>query len=262
MDGFLESQLKSAQLFESTEKTSEALVKVLKQACSRNRAIEKRQLWEQKSREDHGSATSISLKSRDGEVHSIAKVPSGAAVTHNDVNKFEQDRQKNADTKEDAQLNRFCDGQDNAWRPDSFFTDTLGDEDIPPWPMRPNELFTNPHLCMRIMAAQTEKKRQKKLEKRLKGDDKKGKKARKAKKDKKSGKKTKKGKKEKKPKKEKKEKAGKRRKQEKEESDDSDGEEEAKENASSGSSDSPCKEAAAPCLQGGPSSSDEAASSP
>merc|ERR1712113_496751 len=78
-----------------------------------------------------------------------------------------EERAKMADSKEDVQLERFCDGNDSAWRPDSFFTETCGEEEVPPWPIRPTELFTNPSIVMRIMAQQMEKKKQKKKEKKL-----------------------------------------------------------------------------------------------
>merc|ERR1712217_45196 len=128
--------------------------------------------WEQKDREDHGSATSISLKSRDGEVRrSIATIPRGAEVTRNNVNKFAEERAKNADGKEDTQLERFCNGNDHAWRPDTFFTEVCGEDDVPPWPIRPTELFTNPHIVMKIMAQQMEQKKQKKKEKKMKKEE-------------------------------------------------------------------------------------------
>merc|ERR1712190_454949 len=83
-----------------------------------------------------------------------------------DVNKYEQERLKNAETKEDTQLGRFCDGNDHAWRPDTFFTETCGEADAPPWPVRPSELFANPQICMKIAAATFEKKEQLRKEKK------------------------------------------------------------------------------------------------
>merc|ERR1712187_716775 len=101
-----------------------------------------------------------------------------AKVTENNVNKYEEERARNAETKEDTQLNRFCDGNDHAWRPDTFFTEACGKEEVPPWPVRPSELFANPQICMRIMAATFEKKEQKRKEKKQlkKGDKEKTKK--------------------------------------------------------------------------------------
>merc|ERR1711879_57457 len=101
-------------------------------------------LWEQRDKEDHGSRTSISVRTNDGEVRIINTLPKDAKVTGNNVNKYEEERAKNAETKEDTQLNRFCDGNDHAWRPDTFFTDACGEEEVPPWPVRPSELFANP----------------------------------------------------------------------------------------------------------------------
>merc|ERR1712203_508649 len=94
------------------------------------------------------------------------------------VNKYAQERAKMADSKEDVQLGRFCDGNDHAWRPDTFFTETCGEGDAPPWPVRPSELFANPQICMKIMAATFEKKEQRRKEKKQqkKGDEKKKKK--------------------------------------------------------------------------------------
>merc|ERR1712039_357039 len=115
----------------------------------------------------------------------------GASVTGNNVNKYAEERAKMADSKEDVQLERFCDGNDAAWRPDTFFTETCGEDDVPPWPIRPTELFTNPSIVMRIMAQQMEKKKQKKKEKKLQKEEQKRRKGAK-----KSAKKDKKGKKE------------------------------------------------------------------
>merc|ERR1712032_809326 len=135
----------------NSERNASALVNVLKQVCSRNKTIDKRKLWEQKDREDHGSRSTISVRTTDGELRIINIVPRDAEVTDNNVNKYEEERAKNANSKEDIQLHRFCDGKDHAWRPDTFFTETCGEEDVPPWPVRPSELFANPQICMRIM---------------------------------------------------------------------------------------------------------------
>jgi len=120
MDGITAEQIRSGQLWEATERKNSALVQVLKQVCSRNKALERQQLWQQKDREDHGSRSCITLKSRDGEVRSITRVPAGAKVTDNNTNKYARERAKLADQKEDCQLERFCDGNDSAWRPDTF----------------------------------------------------------------------------------------------------------------------------------------------
>lgn len=156
----------SMDVFENSEQKSEALVHVLKQVCSRNKATEKKDLWDQKRREDKGSATSISLKSNTGVIKNIAVIPKGAEVTANSVNKYEEERKRNTEQKEDVNLRRFCNGKDNAWRPDSFFTEACGEDEVPPWPVRPGEIFSNPALCMRIMAHQLEQKEKRKLEKR------------------------------------------------------------------------------------------------
>merc|ERR1711974_193223 len=76
------------------------------------------------------------------------------------------ERARHADGKEDTQLERFCDGNDAAWRPDTFFTEVCGQDDVPPWPIRPTELFTNPHIVMKIMAQQMEEKKARKREKK------------------------------------------------------------------------------------------------
>merc|ERR1712060_203705 len=156
------------QLWETTERKNTALVQVLKQECARNKAVEKQQLWEQRDREDHGSASSISIKTRDGEVRNIPAVPKGAEVTSNSVNKYAAERARHADGKEDVQLERFCNGNDSAWRPDTFFTEVCGQDDVPPWPIRPTELFTNPHIVMKIMAQQMEEKQLRKRDKQVK----------------------------------------------------------------------------------------------
>lgn len=165
-DRLVEQQIKSAQQFDDTDKSNEVLVNVLKQACARNRALEKQELWAQKKKEDHGSATAVSLKSNAGDVRITTRLPNGAEVTDNCTNKYEEERMRNSLSKEDVLLGRFCDGQDNAWRPDSFFTDEIGGDDIPPWPVRPTEVFTNPHLCARIMHQKTRLKKQKKADKK------------------------------------------------------------------------------------------------
>merc|ERR1712029_630363 len=112
--------------------------------------------------------------------------------TDNNVNRYAQERERNADAKEDVQLNRFCNGNDTAWRPDTFFTGVCGGDDVPPWPIRPTELFTNPHLMMRIVGEQIEKKKQKKKDKKSKKDAKDKKSKKEKKKEKKSKKKSKK----------------------------------------------------------------------
>merc|ERR1712232_337195 len=133
-------------------------------------------LWDQKSREDHGSATTLSLKSNTGVIKNVAVIPKGADVTANAVNKYEDERKRLADQKEDMALRRFCNGKDNAWRPDNFFSEACGQEEVPPWPVRPNEIFSNPALCMRIMAHQLEQKEKRKQEKRAKKAEEMGKK--------------------------------------------------------------------------------------
>jgi len=186
-------QERSAKLWETQERQNGPLVQVLKQACSRNKAEEKRDLWEAKDVEDFGNRTTISLKSNVGEVKSITRVPLGAEVTSNEFNKYEEERMRRAGAKEDALLRRFCDGNDAAWRPDTFFTETCGTGDVPPWPIRPSELFTNPSILMRIAAERLEKKKAKKLAKKMSKVEKK--RAKKAKKDaKKAAKKLKKSK--------------------------------------------------------------------
>eukprot|EP00927_Polykrikos_kofoidii_P067390 TRINITY_DN62881_c0_g1_i1.p1 TRINITY_DN62881_c0_g1~~TRINITY_DN62881_c0_g1_i1.p1 ORF type:complete len:405 (+),score=126.88 TRINITY_DN62881_c0_g1_i1:40-1215(+) len=155
-------------IFENTDERGEALVNVLKQACSRNKAIEKQEMRHQKKKEDFGSATSVTLKSNDGEVTNVTKVPQGANVTNNAVNQYEAERIRNAELKENTQLHRFCNGKDDAWRPDFFFTDTCGQADIPPWPIRPAEVFSNPSLCVRIMAHQLERRKLRKQAKKQK----------------------------------------------------------------------------------------------
>lgn len=219
-DRLAEQQIKSAQQFDATDKTNEVLVNTLKQACSRNRALEKQELWAQKKKEDHGSATAVSLKSNAGEVRVTTRLPTGAEVTDNSTNKYEEERMRNSMSKEDVLLGRFCDGQDNAWRPDSFFSEEIGGDDIPPWPVRPTELFTNPHLCARIMHQRMLLKKQKKAEKKAAKEMDPSKKViekKKKKKDKKKGKKEKKkGKKEKKNKKDNKGKTSKKEKKDSE----------------------------------------------
>merc|ERR1712187_608868 len=128
--------------------------------------MRKKQLWEQRDREDRGSRHSISIKTADGEVRNITTLPKDAKVTSNSTNMWAEERAKNANTKEDLQLERFCDGNNHAWRPDTFFTETCGEADAPPWPVRPSELFANPQICMKIMAATFEKKEQRKKEKK------------------------------------------------------------------------------------------------
>merc|ERR1712137_691080 len=103
MDGVTAGQIRSAQLWETVERKNSALVQTLKQACSRNKAMEKRKMWEEQHKQDHGSDTRMSLKTADGEIRTIVKVPQGANVTKNNVNRFEEERERNADRKEDVQ---------------------------------------------------------------------------------------------------------------------------------------------------------------
>lgn len=182
MDGVTAGQIRSAQLWETVERKNSALVQVLKQTCSRNKAVQKQDCWEAKDVQDHGSINTISLKTAAGEFKQFGKIPEGATVTENNINRYAEERERNADAKEDVQLNRFCNGNDTAWRPDTFFTDVCGGDEIPPWPIRPTELFTNPHLMMRIMAEQMERRKQKKQEKKERKE--KGKKSKKDKKEK------------------------------------------------------------------------------
>lgn len=156
------------------EPRNEALTNALKQACSRNKALEKKQLWDERERQDRGSKSQLSLRSRDGGVvRNVTVVPRGAFVTANSVNHYEAHRSRNKEGKEDCQLSRFCDGKDSAWRPDSFFMEACDSNEAPPWPVRPHELFTNPALIKRAkeqMEAKgkerTEKKKNKKEQKK------------------------------------------------------------------------------------------------
>merc|ERR1711977_295563 len=107
-------------------------------------------------------------KSNTGVIKNVTVIPKGAEVTANAVNKYDDERRRMAEEKEDMALRRFCNGKDNAWRPDSFFSETCGEEEVPPWPVRPTEIFSNPALCMRIMAHQLEQKEKRKQEKRAK----------------------------------------------------------------------------------------------
>merc|ERR1712194_890454 len=109
----------------------------------------------------------VSVKTAKGDIRTITKVPKGANVTLHGVNKYEEERLRNMENKENTQLNKFCDGNDTTWRPEHFFTETCGDDDVPPWPIRPTELFTNPHLMMKIMGQQMEKKKAQKEKKKL-----------------------------------------------------------------------------------------------
>lgn len=152
------------------------LLATLKQALSRNKAIEKKQLWQQRQKEDHGSRTSLTLKSRHGEVKTIVKLPDDAEVTSTSVNGFELERAKNAAQKEDRSLARFCSGHDAAWRPDHFFADVLGENDVP-WPIRPTDLFLKPEMVDRILdTRQAKRELSKKLAKEAKEAKKKSKK--------------------------------------------------------------------------------------
>merc|ERR1712139_643098 len=158
-----------------------------RQAQSHNKALEKQQLWKQKEVEDRGSRHSLSLKSNDGEVRrTVTKLPASAQVSSNDENLFEEERKRNAKKKGNAQLDRFCDGQDSAWRPDNFFFEMLEEPDLP-WGCRPAEVFNNPTLLSRLMAAYKARKTEK-AEKKKKKEEKKEKKDKKDKKDKKAGK--------------------------------------------------------------------------
>eukprot|EP00403_Amphidinium_massartii_P009127 CAMPEP_0178427204 /NCGR_PEP_ID=MMETSP0689_2-20121128/29622_1 /TAXON_ID=160604 /ORGANISM="Amphidinium massartii, Strain CS-259" /LENGTH=279 /DNA_ID=CAMNT_0020048899 /DNA_START=36 /DNA_END=872 /DNA_ORIENTATION=+ len=178
----------------------------LKQALSRNKAGQKKDMWEMRAVEEKPEENfAWSLKNADGELLAVVpKLPETAKVTANDANKYEQERLKRANEKEDAQLGKYCDGKNNAWRPDSFFEESLGEKDVP-WPMRPTDFYNNPNLVSRVVQAyeesrRLERKKKKEAEKQSKKKDKKEKK--KKKKDKKKSKKDKKEKKEKKIKKE------------------------------------------------------------
>mmetsp|Transcript_92581 Transcript_92581/g.145304 ORF Transcript_92581/g.145304 Transcript_92581/m.145304 type:complete len:296 (-) Transcript_92581:34-921(-) len=157
---------------------------VLKQALSRNKAHEKRDLWKQKKQEDCGSQFALTLKSNDGQVRSVALVPEGAQVSDNNVNLYEEERRRMSGKKEDKLLDRLCDGQDVAWRPDSFF-EALGDQDVP-WSMRPTDLFANRSMVERIVCAYEASRGLSKKEKKKKKDKQKDKKSKKKEKRKRS----------------------------------------------------------------------------
>jgi len=169
-----------------------ALNGALQQALSRNKALEKQQLWAQKRREDHGAPNFLTLRSRDGDVvRTVAKVPADAEVTTNEVNIFEAERRKHAAAKEDTTLSRLCSGQDESWKPDSFFSESLGDKDLP-WSVRPSELLGNPAMVQRIVDAYVASRKRHKREKKERKKGKKQKKKEKKKKERKTMKKMKK----------------------------------------------------------------------
>lgn len=141
-----------------------SLKAVLAQALSRNKAIEKKLLWEQKHREDHGSANTMSLKSRDGEVRTVTILPKDALVSPNHVDVYELERQRSAEDKENALLTRVCDGRD-VWHAGNLLTQ---DKEVP---RRPADLFTNPAFLQRVVAAY-EKKRLAKAKKKEKKKEK------------------------------------------------------------------------------------------
>merc|ERR1711920_971736 len=62
------------------------------------------------------------------------------------------ERQRNAARKEDRLLERLSDGTDHAWHADSFFSESLGDDDLP-WSVRPNDIMSSPAMLQRIVEA-------------------------------------------------------------------------------------------------------------
>lgn len=184
-----------------------ALESVLGQALSRNKAHEKVDLWKEREIQDKGSRCTISLKSRKGDVvRQVTKIPEGAKVTSNVINKFDVEREANASKKEDVLLERIANGKDPAWRPEQFYSELKGAKGkVDMMKLRPQDfLRMDPSFVQKVVAAyKAERKAEKKRKKKKK--KKKEKKKLKEGKEGKEGKKTK-EKKEKKEKKQKKEK--------------------------------------------------------
>merc|ERR1712129_434371 len=119
-----------------------------------------------------------------GVVRTVPVISDSAEVSRNGINNYEAERRKMAEQKEDRCLERLCDGKDASWRPDNFFSDALGEDDLP-WPMRPTDFFANPVMVHRVVNAyEASRNMSKKEKKKLKKKDK-GKKKKKGKKDKK-----------------------------------------------------------------------------
>lgn len=164
----------------------------LLQALSRNKGLERQEMWKMRREEDKGSKHKLSLKSNKGDVLSLAIVPQNASVTKNGINKYDKERAKIAAQKETNFLNRMCDGHNHTWRPDAFFSQELGKRDVP-WPVRPMECFSNTNFAEEIVAAYEasrvlRKKKQKKKDKKETKCKKKDKRAKKEKKRQKEGK--------------------------------------------------------------------------
>eukprot|EP00434_Breviolum_minutum_P003138 symbB.v1.2.002763.t1/scaffold141.1/size300911/14 len=162
------------------------------------------------------SRCTISLKSRKGDVvRQVTKIPEGAKVTSNVINKFDVEREANASKKEDdVLLERIANGKDptdtetELWS-NQFYSELKGAKGkIDMMKLRPQDfLRMDPSFVQKVVAAyKAERKAEKKRKKKKK--KKKEKKERKEGKEGKEGKKTKekKEKKEKKLKKEKKKK--------------------------------------------------------
>merc|ERR1712032_1135374 len=76
----------------------------------------------------------------------------GAKVSKNSINQFEAERVRAASLKEEAFIDRMCDGRQHAWRPDLFFSEELQKEDLP-WPTRPSDILADPGVMSRVVAA-------------------------------------------------------------------------------------------------------------
>merc|ERR1711920_547533 len=113
-----------------------------------NKAIEKCHLWKMKAEEDRGSRTRTSIKTADGAVKKIVKIPDGANVTSNNFNKYEKERERNLASKENH-LNRLYNGKD-PWSADAL-TDGGKKKDVPSQ-VRPIDVFSNPSILAKIAA--------------------------------------------------------------------------------------------------------------
>merc|ERR1712217_729858 len=116
-----------------------------------------------------------SVKTNNGKVRQIVKVPNAASTTDNRTNQFEAERLRNAACKEDKLLERMSDARDHAWHPDTFFHDSAGDDDSLPWAVKPADILSSSAMLQRIVEAYTQSRTAEK--KRRKDEKKKDKKA-------------------------------------------------------------------------------------
>jgi len=134
--------------FPMQRSTTNAVVgAVVSHAISANKALEKKQLWEQKERQDRLASLQDGLDDWGGD---------------NDLNEFEVHRSVNARRKEEARLKSFQDGNDASWRQDLFYS--AQGERVPF--VTAQQIFSDPEALQRVMDLRQKRADEKKTARR------------------------------------------------------------------------------------------------